>query len=71
MESINHTTVEGDRIDALAHYYYGSNKGVKIILDANQHVPITPVFPLGTVLVIPIVDDVEIVEKSTLPPWKS
>ncbi|MDR3134260.1 MAG: tail protein X [Prevotellaceae bacterium] len=70
MKSFNYTTVEGDRIDTLAARFYGGNYGISIILDANPDVPITAVYPLGTVLVIPIVDDSIIDDKTDLPPWK-
>ncbi len=70
MSSFNYTTTEGDRIDTLAVRFYGSLKGIAIIADANPAVPVTPVYPLGTVLVIPIVDDAEITTNEDLPPWK-
>ena len=55
MASFNYTTVDGDRIDLLAAKFYGSMDGIAIISDANPLIPLTAVFPLGTVLVIPIV----------------
>lgn len=70
MASFNYTTVEGDRIDTLAAKYYGGNHGIAIIADANPAVPLTAVFPLGTVLVIPIVEDNDINKNTDLPPWK-
>jgi phage tail protein X len=70
MKSFNYTTVEGDRIDTLAARFYGGNYGIAIILDANPDVPITDIYPLGTVLIIPIVDDSIAEDKSDLPPWK-
>ncbi len=71
MASFNYTTVEGDRIDLLAAKFYGSMDGIAIISDANPLVPsFTAVFPLGTVLVIPIVEDSEMNVNTDLPPWK-
>lgn len=70
MASFNYTTVEGDRIDTLAAKFYGGNRGIAIIADANPEVPLSAVFPLGTVLVIPIVEDNELTTNSDLPPWK-
>jgi phage tail protein X len=70
MRSFNYTTVEGDRIDALAARFYGGNYGISIISDANPEVPMSAIYPLGTVLVIPIVDDSIIDDKTDLPPWK-
>ena len=38
--------------------------------DANPLIPLTAVFPLGTVLVIPIVEDSDMHVNTDLPPWK-
>jgi phage tail protein X len=70
MESFNYTTTEGDRIDTLAVKFYGGNNGISIITDANPDVPITAIYPVGTVLIIPIVEDEEVNNVSDLPPWK-
>ncbi|MDL2289962.1 tail protein X [Paludibacteraceae bacterium OttesenSCG-928-F17] len=70
MDSINYKTVEGDRIDTLAQKYYGGMQGIKIIADANPSVPLDAIFPMGTVLLIPIIDDEGNQTKENLPPWK-
>lgn len=71
MDSFNYTTVEGDRLDILAHRFYGNNNGIAILTDANPAVPITAVYPLGITLVVPILDDtLQINDKTNLPPWK-
>lgn len=70
MASFNYTTVEGDRIDTLAAKFYGGNRGIAIIADANPAVPLSAIFPLGTLLVIPVIDDRELIAKNDLPPWK-
>ncbi|MDR3133023.1 MAG: tail protein X [Prevotellaceae bacterium] len=70
MESFNYTTTEGDRIDTLAEKFYGGNEGISIIADANPDVPITAVYPVGTALIIPIVEDEAMNDISDLPPWK-
>lgn len=70
MESFNYTTVEGDRIDTLAHRFYGNNTGIAIIADANPAVPLDAVYPLGTVLIIPIIEQAQVTDKNDLPPWK-
>lgn len=44
--------------------------GIAIISDANPLIPLTAVFPLGTVLVIPIVEDSDMHVNTDLPPWK-
>jgi phage tail protein X len=70
MASFNYTTKDGERIDTLADRFYGNNEGIAIIADANPAVPMHAVYPAGTVLVIPIVDDTEIITTNDLPPWK-
>jgi phage tail protein X len=70
MSSFNHTTTDGDRVDTLAARFYGSNAGISIIIEANPEVPLDAVYPLGTVLVIPIVDDSVVLGTNDLPPWK-
>lgn len=70
MASFNYTTQEGDRIDTLAARFYGGMRGIAIIADANPAVPLAAVFPLGTVLVIPVVEDSEMITTDELPPWK-
>ena len=70
MNSFNYTTKDGDRIDILANRFYGSNQGIQIISDANPDVPLTAVYPLGTVLIIPIMDDSQFTNNNDLPPWK-
>ncbi len=70
MNSFNYTTTDSDRIDILANRFYGSNQGIQIIADANPDVPITAIYPLGTVLIIPIIDNSQLTNKNDLPPWK-
>ena len=69
-KSFNYTSIAGDRPDLLANRFYGSNQGIQIIADANPDVPVTAVYPLGTVLIIPIVDDSQFTNNNDLPPWK-
>ena len=70
MGSFNYITKDGDRIDTLANRFYGSNQGIQIITDANPDVQVTAVYPLGTVLIVPIVDDSQFTNNNDLPPWK-
>ncbi|MDR1120886.1 MAG: tail protein X [Dysgonamonadaceae bacterium] len=70
MDAINYTTKSGDRIDALAYRFYGSPQGIQVIADANPDVPVTAVYPLGTILIMPILDDAQLTNKDDLPPWK-
>lgn len=70
MESFNYTTAAGDRWDTLAARFYGSNAGIAVLIDANPAVPITAILPMGTPLVIPVIDDMQMTDKNDLPPWK-
>ena len=70
MDSFNYTTIEGDRIDNLAYRFYGSMKGISILADANPFVPLEPIFEVGTVLIVPNIDNIEVVTNPNLPPWK-
>lgn len=70
MDSFNYTTLDGDRIDNLAVKFYGNVNGIAIISDANPDVPLDAVFPLGTILIIPIIEQIIIDKTSNLPPWK-
>jgi phage tail protein X len=69
-KSFNYITMDGDRIDILSNRFYGNNQGIRIIADANPNVPVTAIYPLGTVLIIPIVDDAQFTDNTDLPPWK-
>jgi phage tail protein X len=70
MSSFNYTTVEGDRFDLLAGRFYGGMYGISILADANPFVPLEAVFPVGTSLVVPMIEVSQIVEHKNLPPWK-
>jgi len=70
MDSFNYTTIEGDRIDNLAHRFYGGMYGISILSEANPFVPMYAVFPTGTVLAVPVIETAQTVENILLPPWK-
>lgn len=70
MGNFNYTTAAGDRWDTLAARFYGSNAGIAVLIDANPAVPITAVLPMGTPLIVPVIDDTEITNNTNLPPWK-
>lgn len=67
-ESIQHLTLEGDRWDALAWKYYNDVSKMGLLIESNQHAPITPVLPSGITLRIPLIEQPETVQD--LPPWK-
>lgn len=69
MDSFNYTTQEGERIDLLAARFYGGSYGIALISDANPAVPLDAVFPMGTILAIPIIEE-QAQNNDHLPPWK-
>jgi phage tail protein X len=70
-EAIQYVVKEGERWDTIAHKAYGNATLVKAIIEANPLVPITPRLPAGTVLSVPVIDQVNILtDVEKLPPWK-
>lgn len=62
---------DGERWDTIAHKAYGRASLMKPIIEANPTVPVTPRLEAGTVLIIPVIDEIEVkTDKELLPPWK-
>jgi len=70
MALFNYATIENDRIDNLAQMFYGGMHGISILANANPLVPMYPVFPIGTSLVVPIIEPEVVSTNNNLPPWK-
>lgn len=71
MVTLQYTTVTGDRWDIIAFRAYGDAGQSKILIQANPDVKIDPEIPLGTLLNIPVQEDVAVALSSDLlPPWK-
>lgn len=71
MSSLNHICTQGETWGFISNYYYGSMAGIKTIIAANPTVPIDPVLPHGTTLIIPILENTdEALIRKNLPPWK-
>lgn len=69
--SIQHTTIDGQRWDTIALINYGSAAMMNRIMEANPAVPKDDLLPAGIVLEIPIIEAVEIITPNNkLPPWK-
>jgi len=63
-----HKTIRGETWDILAKRYYGSEKLMHVIIQANPNYSHYEVLPSGIDLVIP---DIEVHENfEELPPWK-
>lgn len=69
-ECLEHITSEGDRWDLLAWEYYGDASQYEPIIVANPEVMITPILTAGIRLLIPIIEDAELIDTEDLPPWK-
>lgn len=61
-------TIEGDTWDALALALYDDEQKASLLISANPDYCSTLIFGEGTVLKIPIVEEIETPE--TLPPWR-
>lgn len=69
-EVIEHITRTNDRWDLLAWEYYGDATLYERIIAANPEVMISPVLPPGIRLVIPVLEDADVIAAEELPPWK-
>lgn len=66
MSSI-YSTVQGDMWDLISYRTYGTEKHVKVLLEANQAYRDVVVFRAGVQIVCP---EVSAAKTSVLPPWK-
>jgi phage tail protein X len=67
---IAHVTTAGERWDLLAWQYYGDPTEYSVIIMANPRVPIEPVFDAGITVMVPILEQSDVM-RADLPPWKS
>lgn len=65
---LEHTTSEGQRWDWIAFKYYEDVSKMGLLIEENQHIPITPTLPAGLILRIPVIE--QSIDTSELPPWK-
>lgn len=64
-------TLDGDRLDLIAHKAYGNPFDWSPILDNNKALPIQASYPAGIRLVIPVQETTtEVTDQELLPPWK-
>lgn len=71
MANTQYIVTEGERWDTIANKAYGSATAFAGIIAANPLVPITTRLPGGTVLIIPILEDNNILtDAESVPPWK-
>ncbi|AXB82781.1 tail protein X [Megasphaera hexanoica] len=62
-----YSTVQGDMWDMISYRVYGSEKYVKILLEANPEYRDVVVFPADIVLTCPTITPTD---TTKLPPWK-
>lgn len=71
MANIQYITTDGERWDTVAGKVYGNPGLSQGIIRANPLVPVTDKLTAGTVLEIPVLEEVEILTASDkLPIWK-
>lgn len=67
MDSYNYTTKEGETWASIAWSQYKSMAYIQTLIEANPQVPIDLILPVGTKLVIPIIEVSTTIES---PAWK-
>jgi phage tail protein X len=70
MDHLVHQPSDGERIDALAHRYYGDPAAMAPILRANPHLFGKYKAFAGAPLVIPIIEEPDAPRAAGLPPWR-
>lgn len=71
MATTQYIAQQGERWDSIAHKAYGRPSLIKGIIEANPLVPITARLDGGTVLTIPVLDEINVqTDAEKLPPWK-
>jgi len=71
MDVMEYLVKDGDRWDSIAFKAYGDATQVSGIIEANKAVIISAVLVAGTKILIPILEDGDIIiDSESLPPWK-
>lgn len=71
MDVMEYLVKDGDRWDSIAFKAYGDATQVSGIIEANKAVIISAVLVAGTKILIPILEDGDIIiDSELLPPWK-
>lgn len=65
--SNTYSTVQGDMWDLISYRVYGSEKYVKILLEANPAYRNIAIFPADIDIICPVIPSSE---SRVLPPWK-
>lgn len=71
MDTKNYTTGQNETWSQIAWKMYGSMEGISVLVKANPQIPLDPVLPERTNIVVPILDVTDIpIKNNNLPPWK-
>lgn len=65
---LEHITRDDERWDRIAYDYYQDVSKMGLLMEENQHAPLTPCLPAGLKLRIPLIEEQP--ETVDLPPWK-
>lgn len=65
---IIHQIKAGERWDLLAYHYYGDPTEMGRLIDANPHLALCEVLPLGETVFVPVIA-VQNSSQADLPPW--
>ena len=71
MEYLTHTPIDGERIDMLAHKYYGDPNQIEPILRANPILFGKLATTAGQNIIIPMIDPPPADPQIGLPPWRA
>lgn len=70
MASYQYIVKSDERWDNIANAAYGNPGLIELIVQANPNVLVAAVVPAGTILEIPIIEEVNpTTDKDLLPPW--
>lgn len=71
MAFVEYVSKQGDRWDIIANKAYGDPTLINGIIEANTSLSITPIIPVGSRIIVPILEIGEIqIDSELLPPWK-
>jgi phage tail protein X len=68
---VEYVSKQGDRWDIIAMKAYGDASLINGLIESNASVVISPIIPLGTRIIVPILESGDIqIDSELLPPWK-
>ena len=71
MSSLSYTCQQDETRTQISYKMYGTIDGLKTLVEANPTIPLNAVIPMGTILIVPIIDNTdETVIKQNTAPWK-